>query len=44
MAEVETLWLLCIEVWSTRFTSKFSLFTVIAGWTAEMLLFAYIAV
>jgi len=38
---------LSIEIWGTHFTSKFSVFSVMARWIAEMLfmqLFAYIAV
>ena len=47
IAEIETLWLSRIEIWGTRFTSIFSVFSVMAGWIAEMpfmLLFAYITV
>ena len=47
IAEIETLWLSRIEIYATHFTSIFSVFSVMAGWIAEMLfvlLFAYIAV
>jgi len=41
------LWLSFIEIWGARFTSIISVFSVMAGWIAEMffmLIFAYIAV
>jgi len=41
------LWLSRIEIWGAHFTSIFSVFSVMAGWIAEMLfmlLFAYNAV
>ena len=47
IAEIETLWLLRIEIWGAHFTSVFSVFSVMAGWIAQMLFmlfFAYIAV
>ena len=47
IAEIEALWLSHIEIWDVRFTSIFSVFSVMAGWIAEilsMLFFAYIAV
>jgi len=47
IAEIEALWLSRIEIWSVRFTSIFSVFSIMAGWIAEMLFmlfFAYIAV
>ena len=50
IAEYETYWLMgfpIISLWGARFTSVFSIFSVMAGWIAEtlfMLLFAYIAV
>ena len=47
IAEIGAVWLLCIEIWGARFTSIFSVFSVMAGWIAEtifMLFFAYIAV
>ena len=47
IAEIETLWLSRIDIWGMRFTSIFSVFSVMAGWIAEMLimlLYAYIAV
>ena len=47
IAEIEALWLLRIEIWGARFTSIFSIFSIMAGWIAEilfMLFFAYIAV
>ena len=47
IAEIETLWFSRIEIWGARFTSIFSVFSVMAGWIAEMLFmlfFAYIAV
>jgi len=37
IAEIETLWLSHIEIWGERFTSIFSVFSVMAGWIAEML-------
>ena len=46
-AEIAALWLSRIKTWGTRFTSIFSLFSVMAGLIAEvlfMLFFAYIAV
>ena len=47
ITENKTLWLSRIEIWGSSFTSIFSVFSVMAGWIAEMLfmlLFAYIAV
>ena len=47
IAEIKTLWLSRIEIWGARFTSIFSVFSVMAGWIAEMLFmlfFAYTAV
>ena len=47
IAEIEALWLSRIEIWGARFTSIFSVFSVMAEWIAEMLFmlfFAYIAV
>ena len=47
IAEIETVWLSRIEIWGAHFMSIFSVFSVMAGWIAEMLLmlfFAYIAV
>jgi len=47
IAEIEVLWLSRIEIWGEHFTSIFSMFSVLAGWIAEMLFmlfFAYIAV
>jgi len=47
IAEIEALWLSCIKIWGTRFMSIFSIFSVMAGWIAEMLFmlfFDYIAV
>ena len=47
IAEIEALWLSRIKIWSVRFTSIFSIFSIMAGWIAEMLFmlfFAYIAV
>jgi len=47
IAEIEVLWLSRIKIWGMRFTSIFSVFSVMAGWIAEMLFmvfFAYIAV
>jgi len=46
IAGMEALCLSCIKIWGGRFTSIFSVFSVMAGWIAEMLfmlLFAYIA-
>ena len=46
-AESFILFLLCMEVSSLHFTSEFSIFSIMAGWIAEMLFmlfFAYIAV
>jgi len=46
-AEIDTLWLSRIKIWGAGFTSIFSVFSVMAGWIAEilfMLLLAYIAV
>jgi len=45
-AEIIALWLSGIEIWGTRFTIIFSVFSAMAGWIAEMLFmlfFAYIA-
>jgi len=45
--DIAALWLSPIEIWGALFTSVFSVFSVIAGWIAEMLFmlfFAYIAV
>jgi len=47
IAEIEALWLSHIEIWVAHFTSIFSVFSVTAGWIAEMLsmlFFPYIAV
>ena len=47
IAEIKALWLSCIEIWGAHFTSIFSVFSIMAGWIAEilfMLFFAYIAV
>jgi len=47
IAEIEVLWLSCIEIWGACFTSIFSVFSIMAGWIAEMLFmlfFAYTAV
>ena len=46
IAEIEALWLSGIEIWGMHFTNIFFVFSVIAGWIAEMLFmlsFAYIA-
>ena len=47
IAEFEALWLSHIEIWGACFTSICSVFSVMAGWIAEMLFmlfFAYITV
>ena len=47
IAEIEALWLSRSEVLGMCFKSVFSVFSVMAGWIAEilfMLFFAYIAV
>jgi len=47
IAEIEVLWLSCIEIWGVHFTSVFFVFSVMAGWIAEMLFvlfFVYITV
>ena len=47
IAEIKALWLSRIEIWGKHFMSIFSVFSVLAGWIAEMLFmlfFAYIAV
>jgi len=49
IAEIEALWFShnIIEIWGARFTSTFSVFSIMAGWIAEMLFilfFVYIAV
>ena len=47
IAEINALWLSPIEIWGARFTSIFSIFSVMTRWIAEMLFmlfFAYIAV
>jgi len=44
IAEIEALWLSCIEEWGASFTSVFSVFSVMVGQIAEtlfMLFFAY---
>jgi len=40
MAEIETLWLSCIEIWDVHFTSVLYIMAlyIMAGWIAEMLL------
>ena len=38
IAEIEMLWLSRNEIWGTRITSIFFVFSVMAGWIAEMLL------
>jgi len=43
IAEIEALWLSCIEVWGARFTSIFSVFSVMARWIAEMLFMLFLA-
>jgi len=45
IAEIEALWLLRIKIWGPVFTSESFIFSVMAGWIAEMLFmlfFAYI--
>ena len=42
-AEIETLWLSRIKIWRVRFTSKFSVLSVIAGWIAGMLFMLFFA-
>ena len=37
MAEIETLWLSRIEIWGARFTSKISVFSIVAEWIAGIL-------
>ena len=47
IAEIEALWLSCIEIWNVCLTSEFSVFSIMAGLITGMLfllLFAYIAV
>ena len=47
IAEYELYWLMgfpIINLWGTHFTSIFSVFSVMAGWIAEILFFAYTAV
>ena len=50
MTEYEAYWVMgfpIINLWDARFTSIFSVFSVMAGWIAErlfMLFFAYVAV
>ena len=50
IAEYEAYWLMGVSIinsWGERFTSTFSIFSVMAGWIAEMLFmlfFAYIVV
>ena len=47
IAEIEALWHSCIKILGKHFTSEFSVFSVMAGWIAEMpfmIFFAYIAV
>jgi len=44
---MEAVWLSHIEICGARFTNQFFVFSVLAGWIAEMLFmlfFAYIAV
>ena len=36
IAEIEALWLSPIEIWGARFTSIFSIFSIMAGWIAEI--------
>ena len=36
IAEIEALWLSRIKIWGTRFTSIFSMFSIMAGWLAEI--------
>ena len=47
LAYYEALWLSRIEIWGAHFMSIFSVFSVMAEWSAEilfMLFFAYISV
>ena len=47
IAEIEALWLSCFKIWGKHFMSIFSIFSILAGWIAEMhfmLFFVYIAV
>ena len=44
IAEIETLWLSRIEIWGARFTSIVSVFSVMAGWIAEMRFMLFFAV
>jgi len=47
VSEIEALWLSRIEIWGAHFMSIFSVFSIMAGWIAEILFtlfFAYIAV
>ena len=41
--EIETLWLSHIEIWGARFMSIFSVFSVMAGWIAEMIFMLFFA-
>jgi len=42
IAEIEALSLSGIEIWGTLFTSKFSIFSVMSGWIAEMLFMLFL--
>jgi len=47
IAEIEALWLSCIEIWGARFTRESFTFSVMAGWFAEvpfMLFYSFTAV
>ena len=41
IAEIKVLWLLHLEIWDRHFTSESSIFSVVAGWIAEMLLMLF---
>jgi len=44
IAEIEALWLSRIEMWGARFTSIFSVVSVMAGWIAEMLFMLFLLI
>ena len=41
IAEIEALWISRIEIWGVHFTSEFS---IMSGWIAEVLFYAYTTV
>ena len=43
ITEIKVLWLSRIKIWDTRLMNIFSIFSVMAGWIAEMLFMLFLA-